>query len=213
MGCDIHMFVEKWDPVNNDWKKMGKVFYDNYLAGMFIDDMVETFGVDEEEAWEVMVKYRDNIPPANRTEQYILNKYIPTRMGEPELGWFEAKEMGLLPYPYSESPYGGRCYSLFGILAGVRDVSNPMIGGLDFPRGMPDNASPEVGEMEDDWGPDGHSWNYYTLRELLDSHYAKMNTEELHDLGMDPYFFNNALPDLLKIGDKDDVRIVFFFDN
>jgi hypothetical protein len=98
-------------------------------------------------------------------------------------------------------------------LAGVRDVSNPMIGGLDFPRGMPDNASPEVGEIEDDWGPDSHSWNYYTLRELLDSHYAKMNTEELHDLGIDPYFFNNAIPDLLKLGDKDDIRIVFFFDN
>ena len=40
-----------------------------------------------------------------------------------------------------------------------------------------------------------------------------MNTEELRDIGIDPYFFNNALPDLLKIGDKDDVRIVFFFDN
>ena len=52
MGCDIHMFVEKYDPVNNEWKKMGKIFFDNYLAGMFIDEMVETFGVDEEEAWE-----------------------------------------------------------------------------------------------------------------------------------------------------------------
>ena len=40
-----------------------------------------------------------------------------------------------------------------------------------------------------------------------------MNTEELRNIGIDPYFFNNALPDLLRLGDKDDIRIVFFFDN
>ena len=38
-----------------------------------------------------MVKYRDNVPPTNRTEQYILNKYIPSRMADPEIGWFDAK--------------------------------------------------------------------------------------------------------------------------
>jgi len=213
MGCDIHMFVEKYDPVNNSWKKMGKIFYDNYLAGMFTDEMIEMFGVDEAEAWEIMVKYRDNVPPSNRTEQYIINKYIPTRMADPEIGWFDAKDLGLLPYPYSESPYGGRCYSLFGILARVRDESNPMIGGLDYPRGIPTDASTELQDMADEWMGDGHSWNYYTIGEILDSPYAKMNTEELHDLGIDPYFFNKAIPDLLKIGDKDNVRIVFFFDN
>ena len=53
MGCDIHMFVEKYDPVNNSWKKIGKVFFDNYLASMFIEEMIDTFGVDEEEAWEM----------------------------------------------------------------------------------------------------------------------------------------------------------------
>lgn len=213
MGCDIHMFVEKYDPVNNRWKKMGQVFFDNYLASMFMEEMQETFGITKEESWEIMVKYRDNIPPTNRTEQYILNKYIPNRMADPKIGWWDARDMGLLPYPYSDSPYGGRCYSLFGILAGVRDESNPMIGGLGFPKGMPDDASPEIGEMEIDWGVDAHSWNYYTLRELLDSRYAKMSTEKLRDLGIDPYFFNNAVPDLLKLGDKDDIRIVFFFDN
>ena len=195
------------------WKKIGKVFFDNYLASMFIEEMIDTFGVDENEAWDIMVKYRDNVPPSNRTEQYIINKYIPTRMADPEIGWFDAKDLGLLPYPYSESPYGGRCYSLFGILAGVRDQSNPMIGGMDYPRGAPTDASPEIEEMIEDWDMDGHSWNYYTVGELLDSSYAKMNTEELRDIGIDPYFFNKALPDLLKIGDKDDVRIVFFFDN
>tara|TARA_R110002110_G_scaffold45411_2_gene138530 strand:+ start:589 stop:1212 length:624 start_codon:yes stop_codon:yes gene_type:complete len=207
------MFVEKWDPVNNDWKKIGKVFFDNYLASMFMEEMEETFGMDEKEVWEIMVKYRDNKPPSNRTEQYIINKYLPSRMAEPSLGWFEAKDMGLLPYPFSESPYGGRCYRLFGILAGVRDTSQPMIGGIDYPKGAPTDMSPEVYEIVDEYGVDGHSHNYYTVGELLDSPYAKMNTEELRDIGIDPYFFNNALPDLLKLGDKDNIRIVFFFDN
>ena len=213
MGCDIHMFVEKWDPVNNDWKKIGKVFFDNYLASMFIEEMGETFGLDENDSWDIMIKYRDNEPPSNRTEQYIINKYLPSRMADPSIGWFDAKDMGLLPYPYSDSPYAGRCYSLFGILAGVRDHSNPMIGGMEYPRGVPTDASPEIEDMFVNWDMDGHSWNYYTVGELLDSSYAKMNTEELRDIGIDPYFFNKALPDLLKIGDKDDVRIVFFFDN
>ena len=213
MGCDIHMFVEKYDPVNKEWKKVGKIFYDNYLASMFIEEMVDTFGLDENEAWDIMVKYRDNVPPSNRTEQYIINKYIPNRMADPEIGWFDAKDLGLLPYPYSESPYGGRCYSLFGILAGVRDESNRMIGGLDHPRGIPTDASTEIEDMTDEWQGDAHSWNHYTVGELLDSPYAKMNTEELREIGIDPYFFNKALPDLLKIGDRDNVRIVFFFDN
>ena len=69
MGCDIHMFVEKYDPVNSRWKKMGKVFFDNYLASILMEEMGETFGITKEEAWEIMVKYRDNIPPTNRTEQ------------------------------------------------------------------------------------------------------------------------------------------------
>ena len=213
MGCDIHLFVEKYDPVNNNWKKIGKVFFDNYLASLFMEEMQQTFGITEEEAWEIMVKYRDNIPPNNRTEQYIINKYIPTRMADPEKEWFSAREMGLLPYPYSESPYGGRCYSLFGILAGVRDESNPMIGGLDYPRGAPTDASPEIEELADDWDGDGHSWNYYTIGEILDSPYAKMNTEELREIGIDPFFFKNAIPDVLKLGDKDNMRLVFFFDN
>jgi len=213
MGCDIHMFVEKWDPVNNDWKKIGKVFFDNYLASMFVEEMGETFGMDETEVWDIMIKYRDNVPPSNRTEQYIINKYLPSRMADPSIGWFDAKDMGLLPYPYSESPYGGRCYSLFGILAGVRDTSQPMIGGIDHPKGAPTDMSPEVYEIVDEYGVDGHSHNYYTVGELLDSPYAKMNTKELGDIGIDPYFFNNALPDLLRLGDKDDIRIVFFFDN
>ena len=213
MGCDIHMFVEKYDPVNNNWKKMGKVFFDNYLASMFMEEMQQTFGVTEEEAWEIMVKYRDNTPPTNRTEQYILSKYIPKRMADPEVSWFDAREIGLLPYPYSESPYGGRCYSLFGILAGVRDESNPMIGGLDYPRGAPPDASPEIEELADDWDMDGHSWNYYTIGELLESPYAKMSSEELRDIGIDPFFFKNAIPDVLKLGDEDNMRLVFFFDN
>ena len=173
---------------------------------------METFGIDEREAWEIINKFRANTPPTNRTEQYILNKYIPSRMAKESMHWWDAEDMGILPYPYTDEPYGGKCYSLFGILAGIRDTSNPMIGDDPHPKGMPSDVSPQIGQMGDDWD-DSHSWNYFTVGELLDSHYAKMNTEELKELGIDPFFFNNVIPNLLELGDKNDIRIVFFFDS
>ena len=58
-----------------------------------------------------------------------------------------------------------------------------------------------------------HSHNYLTLRELLDSKYYKMSILQLQELGLDPYFFKTMVPDLLKFGNPDDIRIVYWFDN
>lgn len=64
--------------------------------------------------------------------------------------------------PYSdekqEHPYGMRNYYLFGMLAGVR---NELIPPIDKCRGIPEDTSIAV----DDWG---HSYSYYTLKELLE---------------------------------------------
>ena len=120
--------------------------------------------------------------------------------------------------PFTNQPYGGRCYSLFGILAGVRNTSNPMIGS-EFKsakfnlKGIPDDASPTVKSTSDEWDIDGHSHNYFTVQELLDSDYNKMDKNELTTLGIDPYFFNTTLPQLQKLGNPEDVRIIFWFDN
>lgn len=212
MGCDIHLFVEKLNPVTHDWEKVGPVFFDNFYAGAITKDIMTVFGIDEDEAWEVVEKYRKGEAPINRTEQYILGKYFPKRIAKEDMKYWDAIQMGLLPYPYSDSPYGGRCYALFGILAGVRDSSNPIIGGISR-HSLPPDVSPEIRNMSDQWGYDAHSHNYFTIEELLDSNYAKMSDTDLRNLGIDPYFFFKTIPALLSLGKKDEVRIVFWFDN
>lgn len=57
--------------------------------------------------------------------------------------------------------YNGRNYDLFGKLAGVRGSEDPMV----YPRGLPDDLSPEVKEEFGD-GLDWHSATWYDMREL-----------------------------------------------
>lgn len=59
-----------------------------------------------------------------------------------------------------------RNYELFSILADVRNY-----GGTDYisePRGLPADVTKEVKEDADNWGDDGHSHSYMTLKELID---------------------------------------------
>ena len=40
-----------------------------------------------------------------------------------------------------------------------------------------------------------------------------MSEKELYDIGMGSYFFKDVVDTLLRLGDPEDVRIVFWFDN
>lgn len=212
MGCDIHMWVEKKNPVTHNWDKMGKVFFESYGAALIVKHLVVNMGITEDEGWVILQKWRDGEEPSNKLEEYIIGNYMPKNMADEHLGWWEANEKGLLPYPYSDQPYGGRCYRLFGVLAGVRDTSIDMIVPGRYYQ-LPDDVSDELKQMSDDYGVDAHSHSYLTLRELMDSRYYKMSTEELSYMGIDPYFFKTMIPDLQKFGNPDDIRIVFWFDN
>ena len=218
MGCDIHMFAEKRNPVTNQWDIVGEEFTDSYALWELSKDLKDTFGMEEEESWEIMMKWVNGEKPNSRQEQYIMGKYIPKRVAPPNKGWDYAYAKSMIRNPFTTQPYGGRCYSLFGILAGVRNTSNPMIGS-EFKsakfnlKGIPPDASPTVKSTSDEWDVDGHSHNYFTVQELLDSDYNKMDKNELTTLGIDPYFFNTTLPQLQKIGNPEDVRIIFWFDN
>lgn len=64
-----------------------------------------------------------------------------------------------------KSIYSGRNYELFGILADVRGVGNPVISE---PKGLPEDVSDVVKNESDRWGSDGHSHSYLTLRELVE---------------------------------------------
>ena len=62
---------------------------------------------------------------------------------------------GHLYVPYEKRIYIGRCYSLFALLANVRNYAE--ITPISNPRGLPNDVSEIVKEMSDQWGCDGHS--------------------------------------------------------
>jgi len=70
-----------------------------------------------------------------------------------------------------ESTYSGRNYDLFAILADVRNYSE--IAPIASPRGVPVDASHSYLEKVREWGCDGHSHSYFTLKELLDFNWEK----------------------------------------
>jgi hypothetical protein len=73
--------------------------------------------------------------------------------------------------------YYDRNYSLFAMLAGVRDYS-PGNNKIDEPRGAPEDCSSETKARIDEWGSDGHSHSYCTLKELQD--FSKDNPTTKH---------------------------------
>lgn len=84
--------------------------------------------------------------------------------------------------------YNGRSYDLFGILAGVRSCTTPFV----YPRGVPDNLSPEVfkrwhrGE-EDSW----HTPTWYGYCELKAYQYAAKYTDKYAKLSLELYKLKN----------------------
>lgn len=106
-----------------------------------------------------------------------------------------------------DSFYHDRDYLLFGILAGVRDRSLPPIAK---PRGLPADMSSEVRARSESYGIDGHSHSWLTLAELL----AHDWSDGLKDrYGRVRLFVSETLPRLEKLGEPENVRVVFFFDN
>lgn len=72
-------------------------------------------------------------------------------------------------------PYDGRNYNLFSILANVRNGrgfagcrTGEGFNQISSPRGIPIDASDEYVSVASEWGCDGHSHSYLTLKELLD---------------------------------------------
>jgi hypothetical protein len=73
-----------------------------------------------------------------------------------------------------EDWYDNRNYSLFAILAGVRngsgfagtDLGDPVVP-ISEPRGVPEDVSDEVRKEIEQWDIDGHSHSWFTIGELL----------------------------------------------
>jgi len=134
-----------------------------------------------------------------------------------------------------DSPFDGRSYTLFAFLAGVRNYDR--CEPISELKGLPDDVSDDVRDeymyISDEW----HSVSYLTLAELLAFDYDKTfwnrrvtkqtspncwNGASLAEEGEgkiisyrdnlgDNYF--DTLKELEALGEPENVRIVFWFDN
>lgn len=96
--------------------------------------------------------------------------------GKREGEWFSADNYRLNPSFDEEDKYeskmnvvpiyGERNYTLFSILADVRNYGENE--PISEPRGLPEDCCPEIKKESDSWEVDGHSHSYFTLKELMD---------------------------------------------
>jgi hypothetical protein len=106
---------------------------------------------------------------------------------------------------------------LFGWLADVRNES--CFPAISQPRGLPDGLSSEVVEVINEWqsAGAGHSYSWLSLSELLEVNYdvTCMHTNDSESVRLREHLsegYFNVLNILKAIGDPNDVRIVFWFD-
>lgn len=139
----------------------------------------------------------------------------------------------------NDSPFDWRSYSMFAFLADVRNYDH--CEPISEPKGMPEDVCDEIKSEYDDWESNAHSASYLTLKELLDFDYDKVfwnrrisrttynenggsytNGASLAEEGegtnvtyrenLGEFFFIH-LKELEELGNPDEVRIVFWFDN
>lgn len=112
-----------------------------------------------------------------------IHMYVEVNDG---ISWQKVGDVFLGPYGeggMSDSPYRGRNYDLFAILANVRNgygfagvKTGKGFVPISLPKGLPVDVSTEIREESDSWGVDGHSHSWLTLKELKE--YAWGQTTE-----------------------------------
>ena len=124
--------------------------------------------------------------------------------------------------------YGDRNYSLFAVLADVRNSN--LADYIAEPRGLPDDVTEFIKREYVAWGSDAHSCSYFTLQELIDYHdehtpqdslgydvlkplinKLKQRANEI-DLIWD-FEWHNSLTCNIAYEKADRIRIIFWFDN
>jgi hypothetical protein len=106
---------------------------------------------------------------------------------------------------WNDEYYGDRNYYIFGILADVRNDGD--VEPINYPKGIPDDASTGYLYKCDQWDSDAHSHSYFTLDELLNVDWSEYEPGYISD-------FMEALEKMKEIdNDPLNVRCCFFFDN
>jgi hypothetical protein len=137
---------------------------------------------------------------------------------------------------FTEQYYWKRNYFLFSILAGVRNHYN--VVPIAKPRGLPDDVTLEIKELSISEGVDAHSHSWLTLKELVEfnwdrrfdyvhhyktykglnkiRHFIKFLYYKIKPLTYREAckeFHADVIDRLSKLGNNEDLRIVFWFDN
>lgn len=129
-----------------------------------------------------------------------------------------------------EHPFDWRSYSMFAFLAGVRNYDH--CEPISEPKGLPNDISDDVKEEYERWIYDAHSASFLTVKELLDFDYDEVfwnrrvmknnNGASLAEEGEGSHVtyrenlgesFFIHLNELKELGNPEDVRVVFWFDN
>lgn len=130
----------------------------------------------------------------------------------------------------TNEPFDWRSYGMFGFLADVRNYSECPV--ICSPKGFPEDASKEVLEEYNIRYGDAHSASWLTVKELADYDYhqvfwdrrimknnngaSKAEEGEGEYLSMRQFLGDNFFANLeaLKLlGNPEEVRVVFWFDN
>lgn len=122
--------------------------------------------------------------------------------------YFEVKEV-------RKRYWTDRNYLLFAVLANVRNLYN--IQPISLPKGLPDDASPEVKNQSDEENGDAHTRSWLTLKELLQYDWQQTIEDDNEEIftfeELVIPFVSDFIPRLSKIDEPDNVRMVFWFDN
>ncbi len=105
--------------------------------------------------------------------------------------------------------YTERNYDLFSALTDGKVRSCTKFRALSKPRGLPIDLSVEVAANAKQWGSDGHSHSHFTLEELLTVDWQRDEEWRIVTGG----FVLHTLHRMRQLGDPENVRCVFWFDN
>ncbi len=111
-----------------------------------------------------------------------------------------------------ESPFGWRHYSMFAILADVRNSGD--YEPISRPKGIPNDICGQIKYEYEEWEDDAHSASYLSLKELLEFDFEKTLSPDGDSYRkiLGELFFVH-LKELQALGEPEDVRVVFWFDN
>lgn len=199
MGCDIHEYFER-RVVTAVHRADGEMRRLERAAQAGDSDAGALLAQRQTVVWEYMVLRTGDAEHQQKTEFFAGGKprdrYAPVHPAVPVV-WD-----------------GGRCYDLFGLLAGVRTQNTPKIP----PRGLPDDLSPEMQAIVAGWHYgqperqriDYHNPGWLTAGEIADLMEGWTPRWGLNHGGHPLYAMAVRLG---QVYGPEDVRMVFWFDN